>query len=129
LSEMSLLQKLVVRTGYKLIIINPPDGYLDRIGKLPESTNYIKLNNQPADVIQVFVKNMDEVLPNVEMWKKSLKPKGILWITYPKGTSRVKTDLNRDILWKRLKDYGLDGVAMFSVDATWSAMRFNIISD
>jgi hypothetical protein len=129
LSEMSLLQKLVVRTGYKLIIINPQDGYLDRIGKLPESTNYIELNTQPADVIQVFVKNMDEVLPYVEMWKKSLKPKGILWITYPKGTSRVKTDLNRDILWKRLKNYGLDGVAMFSVDATWSAMRFKIISE
>jgi hypothetical protein len=69
LSEMSLLQKLVVKTGYKLIIINPPDGYLDRIGSLPESTNYIEMNTQPADVIQVFVKTMDEVLPNVEVWK------------------------------------------------------------
>jgi hypothetical protein len=87
------------------------------------------LNTQPADVIQVFVKAMDEVLPNIEMWKKSLKPKGILWITYPKGTSKVKTDLNRDILWKRLKDFGLETVAMFSVDATWSAMRFKIISE
>jgi hypothetical protein len=102
LSEMSLLQKLVVKTGYRLIIVNPPDGYLDRIGSLPESTKYIELNTQPADVIQVFVKPLDEVLPNIEMWIKSLKPKGVLWITYPKGTSRVKTDLNRDILWERL---------------------------
>jgi hypothetical protein len=127
LSEMSLLQKLVVKTGYRLIIINPPDGYLDRIGILPESTKYIELNTQPADVIQVFVKTLDEVLPNIEMWIKSLKPKGVLWITYPKGSSGVKTDLSRDILWKRLKDYGLDAVAIFSVDATWSAMRFKII--
>lgn len=129
MSEMSLLKKLVVKTGYKLIIINPPDGYLDRIGVLPESTIYIELNTELADVIQVFVKTMDEVLPNVEIWKKSLKPKGILWITYPKTTSRVKTDLNRDILWKQLKDFGLEAVAMFSVDATWSAMRFKIISE
>jgi hypothetical protein len=129
MSEMSLLQKLVVKPAYKLIILNPPDGYMDRIGELPESTSYIEMNSQPADIIQVFVKTMDEVLPNVENWKKSLKPKGILWITYPKGTSKVKTDLNRDILWKRLRDYGLDGVAMFSVDATWSAMRFKIISE
>jgi hypothetical protein len=129
LSEMSLLQKLVVKTGYKLIIINPPDGYLDRIGSLPESTNYIELNTQPADVIQVFVKTMDEVLPNVEVWKKSLKPNGILWITYPKGTSKVKTDLNRDILWKQLKDYGFDAIAIFSVDATWSAMRFKTMTE
>jgi hypothetical protein len=129
LSEMSLLQKLVVKTGYKLIIINPPDGYLDRIGSLPESTNYIEMNTQPADVIQVFVKTMDEVLPNVEVWKKSLKPNGILWITYPKGTSKVKTDLNRDILWKQLKDYGFDAIAIFSVDATWSAMRFKTMTE
>jgi hypothetical protein len=129
MSEMSLLKKLVVKPGYRLIIIDPPEGYLDRIGKLPESTNYIELNTQPADVIQVFVKTMDEVLPNVEVWKKSLMPKGILWITYPKGTSKAKTDLNRDILWERLKNYGLDAVAIFSVDATWSAMRFKIISD
>jgi hypothetical protein len=129
MSEMSLQQKLVIKPGYKLIILNPPDGYLDRIGELPESTNHIELNTQPADVIQVFVKTMDEVLPKVVLWKQSLKPKGILWITYPKGTSKVKTDLNRDILWKRLKDYDLDGVAMFSVDATWSAMRFKIISE
>jgi hypothetical protein len=126
---MSLLQKLVVKTGYKLIIINPPDGYLDRIGSLPESTNYIEMNTQPADVIQVFVKTMDEVLPNVEVWKKSLKPNGILWITYPKGTSKVKTDLNRDILWKQLKDYGFDAIAIFSVDATWSAMRFKTMTE
>jgi hypothetical protein len=129
LSEMSLLQKLVVKTGFRLIIINPPDGYLDRIGCLPESTNYIELNTQPADVIHVCVKTMDEVIPNVVVWKKSLKLKGILWITYPKGTSKVKTDLNRGILWKRLKDYSIDGVAMFSVDATRSAMRFKSMTE
>jgi hypothetical protein len=127
MSEMSLIKKLVIKTGYNVILINPPDGYLDRMGELPESSKYIELNKEPADVIQVFVKTMDEVLQNIGIWKKSLKPKGILWITYPKGTSKVKTDLNRDILWKRLKDYGFDANAIFSVDATWSAMRFKII--
>jgi hypothetical protein len=61
--------------------------------------------------------------------EKSLKPNGILWITYPKGTSKVKTDLNRDILWKQLKDYGFDAIAIFSVDATWSAMRFKTMTE
>jgi|WetSurMetagenome_2_1015567.scaffolds.fasta_scaffold43776_2 hypothetical protein len=127
MSELSLIKKLIIKTGYKVILINPPDGYLDQIGQLPESSKYIELNMEPADVIQVFVKTMDEALQNIVFWKKSLKPKGILWITYPKGTSKVETDLNRDILWKRLKDYGLDANAIFSVDATWSAMRFKII--
>ncbi len=54
----------------------------------------------------------------------TLKPDGLLWICYPKGGSRVKTDLNRDILWEEMKKYKLAGVAMVSVDNVWSAMRF-----
>ena len=53
------------------------------------------------------------------------RPDGLLWLCYPKGTSKVKTDVNRDILNRRLaEEYGLEGVAMVSIDDTWSAMRF-----
>lgn len=53
-----------------------------------------------------------------------LKPDGMFWISYPKQTSKVKTDLNRDILWKLMEKHGLAGVAMISIDNVWSAMRF-----
>lgn len=49
---------------------------------------------------------------------------GIFWISYPKGTSKVKTDLNRDILWKLVEKHGLEGVAMVSVEEVRSALHF-----
>ena len=45
------------------------------------------------------------------------------WLCYPKGTSKVKTDINRDILWKLVENFNMRPVSMISLDNTWSAMR------
>jgi hypothetical protein len=47
-----------------------------------------------------------------------------VWLCYPKGMSKVKTDLNRDSGWEPMFDAGWIVVAIASVDATWSAVRF-----
>lgn len=72
----------------------------------------------------VFVKDsiefqqiIPEILQHVENDSK-------LWICYPKGTSRVKTDINRDILWKLLEPFQLRPVTLVSLDEVWSAMRY-----
>jgi len=51
----------------------------------------------------------------------SLKPTSLLWISFPKGTSRIQTDLTRDVGWDSLQPAGLKWTNMISVDETWSA--------
>jgi hypothetical protein len=63
-------------------------------------------------------------LTNTQIVKRSLKSDGLLWICYPKGSSKMKTDLNRDILWGQMEKFGLAGVSLVSVDEVWSDMRF-----
>ena len=58
--------------------------------------------------------------------KPKLKPKGLMWVSYPKGGSKVETDLNRDIIWQYGKTIGLSAVAQVAIDETWSAMRLKI---
>jgi hypothetical protein len=48
----------------------------------------------------------------------------VLWIAYPKGGSGVKTDLNRDKLWKLMQPKGFRPVRQVAIDGVWSAMRF-----
>ena len=60
---------------------------------------------------------------------RAAKHDGLLWISYPKGSSKVKTDLNRDILRGLLHKEGLDAVAMISIDDVWSAMRFRPVKE
>jgi hypothetical protein len=54
----------------------------------------------------------------------AIKHDGLLWICYPKGSSKMKSDLNRDVIWELLKQHGLLGVSLISIDEVWSAMRF-----
>ena len=47
----------------------------------------------------------------------------IMWVTYPKGTSKIKADINRDIIREIAPSFGLEAVAIFSVNEDWSALR------
>jgi hypothetical protein len=78
----------------------------------------------PLDFVHLFVKDKAGLDTLVAQALRSLKDDGIFWISYPKGSAKVKTDLNRDILWKLMEKRGFEGVAMVSIDKAWSAMRF-----
>ncbi len=69
-------------------------------------------------------KELQQRLPKL---KSNLKPGGLLWITYPKGSSQIDTDVNRDSIYAFAATVGLKGVAMIAVDNDWSAFRFKKI--
>ena len=51
---------------------------------------------------------------------------GKLWVSYYKGTSKIKTDINRNNLREYAQSKGLKTVAMISINKDWSAMRLKI---
>lgn len=53
--------------------------------------------------------------------KMKLKPESILWISFPKGTSKIQTDLKCDEGWDAIKEPGLKWVYLISINDTWSA--------
>jgi len=77
----------------------------------------------PIDVIQVFVASRQEMEARLPGLKTLLAAKGALWVTYYKGTSKYKTDINRDSINADARHLGLQGVAIISVDDDWSALR------
>jgi hypothetical protein len=80
-----------------------------------------------VEVIQVFVTNRLELEAQLPRLKKLLAPKGMMWVTYYKGTSKGKTDINRDTINAYAHSIGLEGVAMISIDDDWSALRLKLI--
>jgi len=124
MADSGLIKKLLLKPGQKAAIFNPPAGYLEGLGPLPEGAELVARPNAPLDFVHLFVKDKAELDKRVPGAMRSLKDDGIFWISYPKGSAKIKTDLNRDILWKLMENHGFDGVAMVSIDETWSAMRF-----
>ncbi len=119
--DNALIRKLFFKPEYKAAVLNAPPGYLERLG-IPVIGDLTAKSS--LDFIQAFATKKTDLLPLVPGMIKALKSDGLLWLCYPKGGSKVNTDLNRDILWAEMGKFGLAGVAMVSIDDTWSAMRF-----
>ncbi|RYY52412.1 MAG: hypothetical protein EOO09_21540 [Chitinophagaceae bacterium] len=75
----------------------------------------------------VFVNNAKEFTQFLGKQLKLVEPDSVLWFAYPKGTSKIKSDINRDILRVTGEQSGITTVAAISIDATWSALRFRPI--
>ena len=119
-----LAKKLQMKSGQRVVIINPPAGYLERLDPLPEGVELVEAPEGPCDFVQVFVKTMEDLQKFLPLAAHAVKHDALLWIAYPKGGAKAGTDLNRDILWDAVSQHNLSGVTLVSLDEVWSAMRF-----
>ena len=127
MSDKTIAQKLMVKAGQTVLILNVPKGYQQSIGKLPTDVIILSKGGQPADIIQVFIRSKTELEDQLSSLKSMLKPKGILWITYPKGSGKIHADINRDVIRQYAATAGMEAVAIFSVDDDWAALRLKPI--
>jgi hypothetical protein len=127
MSDKSIAQKLFIKTGNKFLLINPPQGYLAQIGELPDGVIILSDSSCLVEVIQVFLAKRAELEAQLPRLAGLLAPNGIIWVTYHKGTSKVKTDINRDTINAYAHTLGLEGVAMISIDEDWSALRLKLV--
>jgi len=126
MSEKPIAEKLLIKEYYRVLFINEPEDYMKKLGKLPENVIVLTKLVEPVDFIQVFVTSKKDLEDQLLRLKPLSTPKGLLWVTYPKGTSKMKVDINRDIIAQYTLSIGLKPVAMISVDETWSALRLKI---
>lgn len=126
MSDKTIAQKLQLKLGRSLLLVNAPRGYTSRLGDLPPGVTVLKAHAGPVDVIQVFVADREELEAQLPALKPLLAPDGALWVTYHKSASKIKTDINRDSINAYARSIGLEGVAMISVDDDWSALRLKV---
>jgi hypothetical protein len=119
-----LIKKLRIQPGQRLLILNAPEGYLSNLGQLPDGVEVKDVPDGVFDFVQVFVKSITELEKQVPVAIKAVKYDGLVWICYPKQSSGIKTDINRDTGWSVVQKAGLRPVTQVAIDDTWSALRF-----
>ena len=128
ISTKSVADKLMIKPGKKVLFVDAPPYYEKILGHVPAGATVLDKAEKGADIIQVFVASSRELKKQLLKLKTQLNPDGALWVTYYKGTSKTKTDINRDTIAEYASSIGLEGVAMISVDDDWSALRLKIVS-
>jgi hypothetical protein len=121
MASTSLADKLKLKPGARAAVVNPPDGYLASLEPLPDGVEVSTRLRGRFDWIQVFVKTKAEIDQLAPKAIAALKPESLLWVSFPKGTSKIQTDLTRDKGWDVFQGAELKWVNLISVNDTWSA--------
>jgi hypothetical protein len=122
-----IFKKLNYKDQKELHIVNSPDSFkkeTDEMHSLASIKNSLT-NTKSVSFFLAFVTKQKEV----DEWCKKiatvLSDDGLLWLAYPKGTSKkYKCDFNRDTGWEVLGKLGFEPVRMIAIDEDWSALRF-----
>jgi len=121
MTENALAKKIKLKPGQRAAIIGAPEGYIDSLRPLPEQLELSQQLDGTFDWVQIFVKNQAEVAQLVPKVVQALKPESILWVSFPKGTSKIQTDLTRDRGWDAVQQADLKWINLISINETWSA--------
>jgi hypothetical protein len=116
--ESPLAKKMKLKSDLKAAVINAPENYVDT---LKHNTALSPTLNGKFDWIQIFVRNKAELDMLAPKAAKALKPESMLWISFPKGASKIQTDLTRDKGWDILRNLDLKWINLISVNEMWSA--------
>ena len=121
MSESPLARKMNIKSGQRIALVNAPEGHLERLRPLPSGVEVAERLQGKLDWVQVFVKSRAELDRLAPKAASVLRKDSLLWLSFPKGTSRTQTDLTRDKGWDSVQRLGLKWVNLISVDETWSA--------
>lgn len=125
-SGTPLLKKLGIKPGTIIHTRYEPKGYWDWISPLPEKV-VVKSRIAPGlDFVHLFVTSQKVFKKEVMAARKSISPDGMIWISWPKKSSKVESDLDENIIRDFALKNGLVDVKVCAVDETWSGLKLVI---
>jgi hypothetical protein len=125
-SGTPLAKKLGIKEDSKVALFNEPVYYLDLFTDLPAGFKNEKNDPLKKDVIHYFTKDEKEISADLPRLKKNIQQNGMIWISWPKKTSGVATDLTEDRIRALALSNGLVDVKVCAVDETWSGLKLVI---
>ncbi len=124
-STTPLIRKLGIKSGYSILVKYEPDAYWDWISPLPEDVQVkSRAGKQNLDFVHLFVKDARVFEREFLKLKAALRPAGMLWVSWPKKSSKVESNLDEGIIRKFGLRNGLVDVKVCAVDEVWSGLKF-----
>lgn len=125
-SHNPLNQKLGLKPGFRIAVINAPDRYWDLVHPLPDGASVFGGRARRLDFVHMFAERRAELARALSKLIARIKPEGMIWVSWPKRTSGVPTDITEDVVRELALPLGLVDVKVCAVDETWSALKLVI---
>lgn len=123
-SATPLVQKLGIKPGFKMKVLNEPKEYWDWVNPLPEGVSASAKAN--FNFVHLFLTSRKKFESEVLMYREKLQPDGMIWVSWPKKASKVETDLDENIIRDFALKNKLVDVKVCAVSEIWSGLKLVI---
>lgn len=122
-SGTPLAQKLGIKTNMRMHTMDAPKNYNALIGDLPEGAQIVKTLKGEFDFVHIFSKQQKDLSEKFIRAKAVLAKDGMIWISWPKKSSKVETDITEDRIRELILKGGMVDVKVCAVDEIWSGLK------
>jgi hypothetical protein len=121
-SGTPLVQKLGIKPGARTQFVSAPPQLAELLGPLPMGVSSAARGK--LDFALLFTRSLADLGKHFGKLRDRLESNGMLWVSWPKKTSGVSTDLTESVV----RDFGLKNglvdVKVCAIDDTWSGLKF-----
>lgn len=128
-SGKPLYEKLGIKPGHRVCVIDPPDDYEKLIqGEVP-GARFTHNTRLTADMVHIFATELKVLRKELPRLLKMVFPEGSIWVSWPKNTSKVPTDITEDVIREVALPMGLVDIKVCAVNDTWSGLKLVVRRD
>jgi len=125
-SGTPLWKKLGIKDQTEICVSNEPSDYLKLVAPLPEGVKVVRRLARTTDLVHLFVTEKTRLARQLSTTLVKLKPDGVIWVSWPKRSSKVATDITEDTIREVALPLGLVDIKVCAVDDTWSGLKLMI---
>lgn len=123
-SETPLLKKLGIKENFAVGVVNPPANLPQLLGELPSNASFDSGMKKGMDVILIFATEQRVLKRVFRGAKEKIVTNGMIWVAWPKKSSKMKTDLTFAVVQQLGLDEGLVDMKICAIDDVWSGLKF-----
>jgi hypothetical protein len=128
-SGKPVVQKLGIQPGFCIFVDGAPSAYGDLVGKLPAGARVATRPKAPLDMVHVFATEAAGLASKLRGYRAAIVPDGMIWVSWPKKSSRLPTDLTDVVVRDTALPLGLVDIKVCAIDEIWSGLKFVIPKD
>ena len=125
-SGTPLAKKLGLKQGTRLRPVGAPDGYQDLLEPIPSGVEFVSSLSDSTDIIHLFTSQRDHLQTLLTTYRTNLKPTGTIWVSWPKKSARIPTDITEDTIREVALPLGFVDVKVCAVTDVWSGLKLVI---
>jgi hypothetical protein len=125
-SGTPLARKLGITEGTTLLVINPPPNYLTLLAPVPDGVRRAARLTGAVDLVHVFSTARTHLAKVLRSSLAAMRQDAAIWVSWPKRTSKVPTDITEDAIRDVALPLGLVDIKVCAVDDTWSGLKLVI---